>query len=300
MHDFFPFLQTTARSEGFNAILKRYISPKNSIFDFVKQYGALQDKILNAEKQAEADTALTEPELWCRNSPVEKQMARAYTRNIFFRFQKEFKETMSYVCQHIEGYWFDLSTLDGHVPHYGYKNYMVFANPEAGIFSCNCCKFERDGILCCHVLKVMTQMAMREIPPHYILKRWGWDAESVLGDPDQDTVDEDTRRTMQADAKSMMVYTNMRNDFRKVAKVACLTNDGRRIVNTHMRAMKTDLDLYRNREEKKAKDAAAHASTMPSSSAPNGPSQHSSHTTTNLPTSSASGNNLSIGKKIGN
>ena len=101
MHAFYPFLQTTARSEGFNAVLKRYINPHNSIFDFLKQYESLQDKILNAERKAEADTALTEPDLWCRSSPIEKQMAKAYTRNIFIRFQREMRETMSYICQHI-------------------------------------------------------------------------------------------------------------------------------------------------------------------------------------------------------
>jgi hypothetical protein len=36
MHNFYPFLQTTARSEGFNAILKRYVKPSNSLFEFDK------------------------------------------------------------------------------------------------------------------------------------------------------------------------------------------------------------------------------------------------------------------------
>ena len=35
---FFPFLQTTARGEGFNAVLKRYVSPHNSITHFFLQY----------------------------------------------------------------------------------------------------------------------------------------------------------------------------------------------------------------------------------------------------------------------
>ena len=38
MDKFFPFLQTTARSEGFNAVLKRYVNPQNSILNFVQQY----------------------------------------------------------------------------------------------------------------------------------------------------------------------------------------------------------------------------------------------------------------------
>ena len=36
MHDFFPFLQTTARSEGFNVVLKKYVNPNNSLVEFAK------------------------------------------------------------------------------------------------------------------------------------------------------------------------------------------------------------------------------------------------------------------------
>ena len=49
MQCFFPFLQTTQRSEGFNAVLK---------LQFAKQYTALQQKILGSELQQEANTAL--------------------------------------------------------------------------------------------------------------------------------------------------------------------------------------------------------------------------------------------------
>ena len=127
MHDFFPFMQTTSRSEGFNAVLKRYTSPKNSIYDFAQQYTALQDKILNEERKADAETALTEPDYWCRN-PMEEQMAKAYTRKIFNRFQKEMREKESYHCVHLNGYRFELRVLGPPVPHYGYRNYTVFGN----------------------------------------------------------------------------------------------------------------------------------------------------------------------------
>jgi hypothetical protein len=43
---FFPFLQSTQRSEGFNAVLKRYVNPQNSIKHFVRQYEKIQKKIL--------------------------------------------------------------------------------------------------------------------------------------------------------------------------------------------------------------------------------------------------------------
>jgi hypothetical protein len=48
MHSFYPFLQTTQRNEGFNAVLKKYVSPSNSVIEFVRQYAAIQAKIMKA------------------------------------------------------------------------------------------------------------------------------------------------------------------------------------------------------------------------------------------------------------
>ena len=265
MHDFFPFLQTIARSEGFNAVLKRYVNPKNSIYGFVKQYTSIQEKILNAENKAEAETALTDPDWWCHN-PIELQMAKAYTRNIFNRFQREMRESLSYSCRHLVGYQFELSIIGRPVPHYGYRSYNVIANWDDGIYSCNCCKFERDGMLCCHVIKVMIQIGVYEIPQAYILKRWSWDAESVLGEPDGR--DHEPNRGMPEEARAMMVFASMRDDFRKVAKIGCRSEDGRKILRTHIKAMKQEIDVIIRREEKKAIEAEHAAVTMPSSSAP--------------------------------
>jgi hypothetical protein len=61
MHNFYPFLHTTRRSEGFNVVLKRYVKMSNSLFEFVKQYMSIQDKIMNAELKAMIDIALTKP-----------------------------------------------------------------------------------------------------------------------------------------------------------------------------------------------------------------------------------------------
>ncbi|XP_071681037.1 protein FAR1-RELATED SEQUENCE 5-like [Lolium perenne] len=50
---FFPFLQTTARSEGFNAVLKSYVDPHNNLHHFFEQYLKLQEKIDVAEDSVE-------------------------------------------------------------------------------------------------------------------------------------------------------------------------------------------------------------------------------------------------------
>nr|XP_045083589.1 protein FAR1-RELATED SEQUENCE 5-like [Aegilops tauschii subsp. strangulata] len=82
MQWFFPFLQTMQRNVGFNAVLKQYVSPGNSLLQFAKQYTTLQQKILGFELQQEANTTLKEPKL-LTCLPIERQMSKIYTNKIF-------------------------------------------------------------------------------------------------------------------------------------------------------------------------------------------------------------------------
>ena len=40
------------------------------------------------------------------------------------------------------------------MPNYYNRTYEVYADPENKEYRCACCKFERDGIVCCHILRV--------------------------------------------------------------------------------------------------------------------------------------------------
>ncbi|KAM0853373.1 hypothetical protein ACQ4PT_051130 [Festuca glaucescens] len=260
---------------------------------------------MNAESKAEADTTLTELDWWGRN-PMEKQMAKAYMRNIFYRFQKEMRESLSYDCEHLNGYQFELTIIEAPVPHYGYRNYRVFANWLEGIFSCNCCKFESDVMLCCHVIKVMSQLKIHQIPDRYILKRWGWDAEAALGDPSE-VAAAARKKEMPVEMKNMIVVAGLREDFRKIAEVGVKSGDGTRIIKTHLQAMKNDLKVLLQREQKKAMEAAKEASTMPSNNAPTGQMKagtstmrQSSSKQTFVPTTSTFESNVSTTKHVEN
>jgi hypothetical protein len=56
---------------------------------------------------------------------------------------------------------------------YGQRTYIVNMDFENEIYNCQYCKIKKDGILCCHVLKVMSYIgAVKRIPEQYILRRW--------------------------------------------------------------------------------------------------------------------------------
>lgn len=291
MHNFYPFLQSTQRSEGFNAVLKRYVNPQNSMFDFARQYSAIQEKILNAENKEEADTACSDPQLWGYN-PIERQMARIYTRKIFFRFQHELKETTSYHCQHLGGNTYDLVSLRGRVANYGERSYKVEANKNDGIYSCECCKFERDGMLCCHIMRVMTQLGVCEIPQNYILRRWTWDQEAALIEPATEPLKETPE--MPEQARRTMRYATLNAAFTNIAKEACVSQDANRIATSHMKAMKSELAALRKREKRTATTTGfANATTPTTSSIPStagdGSQASNSHTVRDPPRSNTKG-----------
>jgi hypothetical protein len=52
------------------------------------------------------------------------------------------------------------------------RDYLVQVNEENQEYSCICCKFDKDGLLCSHILKVMLQLQVEKIPDKYIIDRW--------------------------------------------------------------------------------------------------------------------------------
>lgn len=51
-------------------------------------------------------------------------------------------------------------------------SFLVQVEREQNKFECVCSKYERDGILCCHDLRLLTQLGIHKIPDAYIKKRW--------------------------------------------------------------------------------------------------------------------------------
>jgi len=172
MESFFPFLQSTARSEGFNAVLKRYVNPQMSILNFVQQYVKVQEKITSAKDENEFTSSEKVPSGLFSGYPFEEQVCKFYTRSIYFKFQRELKLSTSYKITNVSGYTYTLVPTKGFVFGYGTREYKVFADVDSKSYVCECSKMKRDGIVCCHILKIMTHVYIDEIPQEYLLRRW--------------------------------------------------------------------------------------------------------------------------------
>jgi len=94
---------------------------------------------------------------------MEKQM-EAYTRKLFNVFQDELQLSSSYYIVRIEEAEIVVVPYGCREKLYRTRTFRVKASKVDGLYSCVCSKFERDGVLCCHILKVFDALAVRTIP----------------------------------------------------------------------------------------------------------------------------------------
>ena len=48
------------------------------------------------------------------------------------------------------------------------------------VFECSCNCFEMNGIICAHIIRVMTRLIVQVIPQHYLLHRWSEAATTTM------------------------------------------------------------------------------------------------------------------------
>ncbi|KAJ1267450.1 hypothetical protein BS78_07G056800 [Paspalum vaginatum] len=192
---------STQRSEGFNAFLKKYVNLNLSILRFFRQYQKIQEKWLVAQDGQDFRTDENERSRWSKY-PIEKHAATVYTKNLFYRFSKEFEKTAEYdsLCLWL---W--------------KKNYLVTAVEKEESYYCECSKFDRDGIICCHIMKIMTRLGVKAIPDRFVLKRWTQET-IPNGENDVMNVPADlVARDMPISNQKTLRFTNISTAFAELA-----------------------------------------------------------------------------------
>jgi hypothetical protein len=258
-HRFFPFLQSTQRSEGFNAVLKRYVNPHKSLLNFVKQYEKIQVHVLVKEGGNDYRTDFLELRPWSM-FPIERQALKVYCRDIYLRFRNEFELIGRYNVHPFGGNYYKLEPNRPWCPKYGSRTYLVTANKDEGLYYCECSKMERDGIFCCHILKMLTHLGVDEIPDRYILKRWTQKAVSGYIPP----AEEQQPDVMPSEAQKQVRHANMNMSFSKLARIASTSDEATTIVNKNICSAATEVS-HMNKSQKKKTNAG------PSNSAPDQP-----------------------------
>ncbi|XBI90677.1 hypothetical protein VPH35_028246 [Triticum aestivum] len=169
---FFAKMSTTQRSESMNHVLKKYVKPSSPMNVLVRKYESFfYDRI--QEEDAEEFHTSDDKVVTATKSPLEKHVARVYTRGAFKRFKEQFVWSVSYdIRPSSQENHFLVIHMGDDKDSWGRREYDVEAIVGEQEFSCVCKLFEHLGILYRHILRVMVQFGVREIPEKYVKKRW--------------------------------------------------------------------------------------------------------------------------------
>jgi hypothetical protein len=170
--DFYPFIESAVHGEGTNLLFRDNVLPKDRIEKFIEQYERMQENIVKTEEEDTLQSA-TEPAYFSMQ-PIEKHAAHVYTRQIFLKVQKELYYSTALNVHEIQGgSMYRLEKVSNYEnPEFDRNSFEVLVEAGTHAFRCQCAKFTRDGILCCHIFRVFTQLGVNEIPAQYIVPRW--------------------------------------------------------------------------------------------------------------------------------
>lgn len=167
---FFPFVRSFGCSESTNSIFKDYVLQEDTIETFIGQYNIFQEEFFGIDR---LESTLQKP-VYCTRQLIERRAAEIYTLGLYLKFQKELLDVSAYnVFEKEKDRIYTVKRVleyeDGNFPN---DSFSVEVDMKTMAFNCICSKFDRDGILCCHVLRLFTQFGINEIPENYIKQRW--------------------------------------------------------------------------------------------------------------------------------
>ena len=144
------------------------------------------------------------------------------------------------------------------------RNYSVIANTDLGEYHCECCKYERDEIISCHILRVMDMLGVRKMPNNLIRRRWTWDADEVLGPHTSNAVMAVHEKSPEARLESVRHIVLTRN-YAELIDNACKIDEKSRAAEKHRKALKRELDDINKRMAEEALHRFPRTSTAPTS-----------------------------------
>ncbi|XP_034604200.1 protein FAR1-RELATED SEQUENCE 5 isoform X2 [Setaria viridis] len=172
-HAFCPFIRSTGRSESTDTIFKEHGLRKDAIENFFCQYDIFQKNVISPEDGYGLESTQKKT-MYCTRQPIERHAAEVYTMGMFLKFQKELLDASAFNVFEIESgrVYAVKKTLDYEEAEFPGDSFSVEVDLGNNMFNCICSKFERDGMLCCHVLRLLTQFGVNVIPENYIRQRW--------------------------------------------------------------------------------------------------------------------------------
>jgi hypothetical protein len=175
---FWAGMSISQRGESISSYYDGFVYPKTSLKQFFSKYEMILENKYKKEWQADEESFHRTP-LTVTKFYMEEQLAKAYTINMFRKFQDELKATMYCDGMPIK--------VDGRLVTFEVKEcsyledgkdtesrtYEVYFCKEGKVeIECECGFVQFTGVLCRHALSVLKLQEIFEIPSDYVLDRW--------------------------------------------------------------------------------------------------------------------------------
>ncbi|TXG65238.1 hypothetical protein EZV62_006513 [Acer yangbiense] len=243
-------MTTSQRSESINKFLKKFFKRKLILREFVVQYDkAIADR-REKKRLVETTTMQTKRNLFCAWN-VEYEASKFYTRKIFHYFQDELKKLVDWRLE--------FENDDGKTRRYKVVKLVtrnletreikrsVIYIPSTQLVSCSCRKFEFDGILCAHALKLFRELEFSSLPSKYYLKRWSNDVTYGL---DFDIDMEALKSNL--DSSSMVQYSELSHIAQRIIVKGTRNDQSYTFVKSELLKLEEKVESHKNSEQRHA------------------------------------------------
>ncbi|RZC56262.1 hypothetical protein C5167_015115 [Papaver somniferum] len=163
---FFAGMTSTFQPEKINTFIQRLLGAQSELDHFVEQVSVIADFRDQVGAKIKMQGKLNKVSLKT-GSPIESHVATVFTPYAFCKLQEELVSAPQYASFQMEQDCF-------HVRHHtradgGRKVMWV---PSEELISCSCHQFEFSGILCRHILRILSTNNCFHIPDQYLPNRW--------------------------------------------------------------------------------------------------------------------------------
>ncbi|KAK9755611.1 hypothetical protein RND81_01G037800 [Saponaria officinalis] len=167
-------LRTTQRSESENSFFKKFENILGTLVEFWKRFESAIEQQRHTQKNLDNDNRHSSPKLLTQ-LPTELHGSRVYTHELFEDFHQEVISSTSGLSARgfSEENGVEITNLKDALCG---KVFDIQYNPGTYQVTCTCIKFERCGMLCRHILSIMSSNGVETIPDAYVARRWCKDA----------------------------------------------------------------------------------------------------------------------------
>ncbi|RYR46697.1 hypothetical protein Ahy_A07g032477 isoform B [Arachis hypogaea] len=185
---FFAGFRTTSRCEGLLSIMARYVGSQYDLTSFIEHFQRCVAHLCFKEFNADYESTLGVPVMQTCIELLEAFAAEVHTHEIFLLFRPFLSRAGSMQVLNIEN---NNDCSKYIMCKHGRPDFLwtVEFRQEEMIFMCSYLRMESFGIPCEHIVKVLVDKDICEIPRSLALDRWTKKVKSALNDASRFTRD---------------------------------------------------------------------------------------------------------------